>query len=222
MLWAAVLLGAVAVSLALGAEWWVRERGVQQAVDAIARSLEAETELHVVGRPLAWHLLRREVPAVVVVADDLPVLEGRATVDRLRVELDRVRLDGPRGQQEVTAAAGRFHLEVREDQLLQMVTLPSYLSSLEVLPTGLRLQTVAGVMVDATVRLETDSVLVRPAGSMLRLLPQPSFRVPLPPWPFGATVDGVTLHRGRVEAWGTLDPQRLVFPTRVPWWWRTT
>lgn len=217
MLWVAVGLAAAVVVLAVGAEWWVRERGVQQAVDAIARSLDANAQLQVVGRPLAWHLLRRELPAVVVVADDLPVLDGRARLHRLRVELDTVRLEGPRAGQRVTAAAGRFHLTVSTDQLLQLVSLPSYLSSLDVVPTGVRLQTVAGVMVDASVRLEANGLVVRPSGSMLRLLPQPSFRLPLPTWPYGATVEGITLHRDSVEAWGVLDPAQLVFPARVRW-----
>lgn len=221
VLWVAVVLAAVAVALAVAAEWWVRRWGVQRAVDAIARSLEAEAELHVVGRPLAWHLLRRELPAVVVVADELPVLGGRATLARLRVELDTVRLEGPRDDQQITAAAGRFHLDVTGEQLLRMVTLPSYLHSFDVVPTGLRLQTVAGVMVDATVRLEPEGLLVRPAGTMLRLLPQPSFRLPMPQWPYGATVEGITMHRGHVEAWGRMDARHLVFPAHVRWGSRT-
>ena len=216
MLWVVAAI-ALLVAAAAGLEWWVRERGVQRSADGLAEILDADVELHVVGRPLSLHVARRELPEVVVVADDLPVLDGRATLDRLRVELRAVRLLGRGDDQRVTAQAGRFHLTLGNDQLLRMVTLPSYLVSLDVVPSGLRLHTVAGVAVDATVQLDTDSLLVRPASSMLRLLPQPSFRLPLPRWPYGASVEGVTLHRGTLEAWGALDPEELVFPVRVPW-----
>lgn len=218
MLWVAVpVLLLVVGAVVAGAEWWARERGVQQAADGLAEALQADVEVHVVGRPLAWHLLRREVPHAVVVADVLPVLHGRAHIDRLRVELDRIRFHGRRDDPEVTADAGRFRLTLATDQLLRMITLPSYLVGLEVVPTGLRLQTVAGVGVDASVELDRDSLLVRPASSMLRLLPQPSFRLPLPAWPYGARVEGMTLHHGSIEAWGVLDPEELRFPARYPW-----
>lgn len=216
MAWVAVVVGLLVV-LAMGLEWWVRERGVQRSADGLAAVLDADVELHVVGRPLAWYVARRELPEVVVVAEHMPVLEGRATLDRLRVELRDVRLLGRGDDQRATATDGRFQLSIGNDQLLRMVTLPSYLVSLDVVPTGLRLHTVAGVAVDATVRLDTDSLLVRPASSMLRLLPQPSFRLPLPHWPYGATIEGITLHRGTMEAWGRMDPEELVFPVQVPW-----
>ena len=217
MLWVVLVCIALLGAVAVGVEWWVREHGVQRSADGLAAIIDADVELHVVGRPLAVHVARRELPEVVVVADGLPVLDGRATLDRLRVELQGVRLLGRGDDQRVTAEEGRFHLTLGNDQLLRMVTLPSYLVSLDVVPSGLRLHTVAGVAVDATVRLDPDSLLVRPASSMLRLLPQPSFRLPLPRWPYGATVEGVTLHRGSLEAWGTLAPDELVFPVRVPW-----
>lgn len=216
MLWVAVAI-ALLVALAAGAEWWVRERGVQRSADGLAEALQADVELHVVGRPLAWHVARRELPAVVVVAEHLPVLAGRARLDRLRVELHEVRLWGRGDDQRVTATDGRFQLSLDNDQLLRMVTLPSYLVSLDVVPTGLRLRTVAGVVVDATVHLDADSLLVRPTSSMLRLLPQPSFRLPLPSWPYGARVEGISLHRGTLDAWGTMDPAELVVPVQVPW-----
>lgn len=217
MLWLAVIVALVLAALAVGAEWWVRERGVQRAADGLAAAFGADVELHVTGRPLAWHVLRREIPEVVVVTEGLPVLEGRATLDRLRIELRTVRLLGRGPGQRVTADTGAFHLALGDDQLLRMITLPSYLVSFDVVPSGLRLHTMAGVAVDATVRLDPDSLLVRPASSMLRLLPQPSFRLPIPRWPYGATVDGVTLHRGSLEAWGAMDPEELVFPVTVPW-----
>lgn len=221
------MLGVVALGLvvvvvvaALACEHWLRSHGVQRAADRIAMALDADVELQVVGRPLLWHATTRELPGVTVVADDLPVLQGRATLDRLEVELDTVRLDGRDHQ--VTAEAGRFHLTLGNDQLLRMVTLPSYLVTFEVVPEGLRLQTLAGVVVDATVRLDRDGLVVRPASSMLRLLPQPVFRLPLPAWPFGARVEGMKLHTGSLEAWGTMAPQELHFPTDVPWRRRTT
>ena len=216
MLWVLVVVAILAVC-AWGAEWWARERGVQRSADGLAAVLQADVELHVTGHPLAWHALRHQLPEVVVVAEDMPVLDGRATLDRLRVELHTVRLLGQGDDQRVTAETGRFHLTLGNDQLLRMVTLPSYLVSFEVVPSGLRLTTVAGVSVDATVRLDSHSLLVRPASTMLRLLPQPSFQLPLPSWPYGASVEGFTLHRGSLEAWGTLDPEELVFPVRVPW-----
>ena len=218
MVWVAVSVAvALLLALAAGAEWWVRERGVQRSADGLAAVLEADVELHVVGRPLSWQVARRALPEVVVVADHLPVLEGRATLDRLRVELHDVRLWGRGDDQRITASQGRFHLDLGTEQLLRMVTLPPYLVSLDVVPTGLRLHTLAGVAVDATVRLDADSLLVRPTSSMLRLLPQPSFRLPLPRWPYGARVEGIALHRGVLEAWGALDPAELVVPVQVPW-----
>ena len=216
MLWVLVV-GALLAACAWGAEWWVRERGVQRSADGLAAVLQADVELHVTGRPLAWHALQHELSEVVVVAQDMPVLDGRATLDRLRVDLHTVRLLGKGDDQRVTAGTGRFHLTLGNDQLLRLVTLPSYLVAFEVVPSGLRLTTVAGVSVDATVELDSESLLVRPASTMLRLLPQPSFRLPLPSWPYGARVEGFTLHRGSLEAWGTLDPEELVLPVRVPW-----
>lgn len=216
MLWVAVVAVALTV-VGVVAEWWLRERGVQEAADRTAAALGADVELHVVGRPLVRHVLRRELPRVVVVADDLPVLGGRATLDRLWIELQTVRLVGWGDDQRVTAAAGRFHLTLGNDQLLRMVTLPSYLTTFDLVPTGLRLQTVAGVVVDATVTLDPESLLVRPANTMLRLLPQPSFRLPLPTWPYGSALEGLTLSRGSLEAWGVMNPDELRFPTRGPW-----
>ncbi len=216
MLWVAVVAAVVAVVLVL-AEPLVRERGVQLAADRTAQALGADVELHVVGRPLLWHLARRELPHVTVVAHALPVLEGRAVLDRLWIELDTVRLRGRGGHMRATAVAGRFRLALRQDQLLAMVTLPAYLSTLEVTPRGLRLWTRAGVPIDATVRLDTDRLLVEPAHSMLRLLPQPSFWLPLPTWPYGALLEGIALHEGSLDAWGTLATEELTFPASPPW-----
>lgn len=213
-----VVVGLVVVGgLLLLAEPWVRERGVQEAADRTAQALGADVELHVVGRPLLWHLARRELPHVTVVAHDLPVLDGQAVLDRLRVELDTVRLRGRGDDMQVTAVAGRFRLALAQDQLAAMVTLPSYLSSFEISPRGLRLWTWAGVPVDATVMLEPDRLLVQPTHSVLRRLPQPSFSLPLPVWPYGASLDGIALHDGSLDAWGVLDPSHLSFPASPPW-----
>lgn len=220
MAWLVVVLALAALGVVVG-ERIVRERGVQVLADRIAEALQADVELHVVGRPLLWHLARRELPHVAVAAADLPVLRGRAQLGHLRVELDRVRLVGPLfGRAEdlnITAEAGRFRLTLAGPELLRMVTLPPYLATFDLIPKGVRLQTLAGVAVDATVALEPDSLVVRPSGSVLRLLPQSTIRLPLPRWPYGAVVEGFLLHVGSVEAWGTMDPGRLQFPAVVPW-----
>lgn len=216
MFWVAVGL-VVAVALLLVAEPWVRHRGVQEAADRTAQALGADVELHVVGRPLLWHLARREIPHVTVVAHDLPVLDGQAVLDRLRVELDTVRLAGRGDDMQVTADAGRFRLALSQEQLASMVTLPSYLSRFEISPRGLRLWTWAGVPVDAAVALEVDRLLVQPTHSVLRRLPQPSFSLPLPVWPYGASLEGIVLHEASLDAWGVLDPARLLFPAAPPW-----
>lgn len=58
MVWVVLLLGLAFVGGGvLFAEWWARERGVQQAVDRIADALDAAAELHVAGHPLAWHVV---------------------------------------------------------------------------------------------------------------------------------------------------------------------
>lgn len=213
-----VVVGLVVVGgLLLLAEPIVRNRGVQEAADRTAQALGADVELHVVGRPLLWHLARRELPHVTVVAHALPVLEGQAVLDRLRVELDTVRLRGRGDDMQVTAVAARFRLALSQEQLAAMVTLPSYLSSFEISPRGLRLWTLAGVPVDATVALEVDRLLVQPTHSVLRRLPQPSFSLPLPVWPYGASLDGIALHEGSLDAWGVLDPSHLSFPASPPW-----
>lgn len=216
MLWVAVVVAVVGVGLLL-AEPVVRERGIQLAADRTAAALGADVELHVVGRPVLWHLARRELPHVTVVAHDLPVLDGRAILRQLRVELDTVRLRGRGTSMRASAVAGRFRLTLAQDQLLEMVTLPPYLSTLQVTPQGLRLWTRAGVPVDATVRLETDRLLVEPTHAMLRLLPQPSFWLRLPTWPYGAVLEGIVLHQGALDAWGVLDPRELTFPASPPW-----
>lgn len=216
MLWVALVVAVVVAALAI-AEPLVRERGIQLAADRTAEALGADVELHVVGRPVLWHLARRELPHVTVVAHDLPVLEGQAVLDRLRVELDTVRLRGRGDQMFATAVAGRFRLALGQEQLLAMVSLPGYLSTLEITPRGLRLWTRAGVPIDATVRLETDRLLVEPAHSMLRLLPQPSFWLPLPTWPYGALLEGIVLHEGSLDAWGVLAAEELSFPASPPW-----
>lgn len=216
MLWVVVVLVVVAAVLAL-AEPVVRERGVQAAADRTARALDADVELHVVGRPLLWHLARRELPHVTVVAHDLPILHGRATLDRLRVELDTVRLEGRGEHMHASAAAGRFRLALAEDQLLALVTLPPYLSTLQITRRGLRLWTRAGVSIDATVHLDADRLLVEPSHSVLRRIPQPAFWLPLPTWPYGAALEGIVLHEHSLDAWGVLDPAQLSFPASPPW-----
>lgn len=215
MLWVA----AIVVLLSLGAvvvEHFVRERAVQEAADRIATAIDADVELHVAGRPLAWHLLRRHLPQVVVVATDLPVLEGRARLERLRVELDDVRLVGRGDDRHVVAGAGRFGLSLQGDQLLELVTIPTFLVSFTIIPEGLRLLTLAGVTVDAGVKLAGPALKVRARGSVLRWLPQPTFWLPLPDWPYGAVVERIALHQGWLEAWGTMAPDELVFPVRPP------
>lgn len=210
MVWLAVI-GVLAVAVVL-TEAAVRHRLVQLAADRIARALHADVELHVVGRPLLWHLARRHLPRVSVVADDLPVLDGRAHLQLLHVDVDDVRLVDRAEDRKVVAGAGRFDLRLTDEQLLAMVTLPSYLVSLSIVPRGLRLTTLAGVAVDADVRLAGDGLQVRVSPAVLRLLPQPSFWLPLPTWPYGATVTDIELHDGWLRAWGAMDPEQLVFP----------
>jgi hypothetical protein len=211
VLWLAAIVVLAAVVL-LATEWWVRHRAVQEAADRIATAIEADVELHVVGRPLAWRLLRRHLHQVILVADDLPVLEGRARLRRLRIELDNVRLEGPAEDRRITAAAGRFDLRLDGDQLLPMVTLPPFLMTFSIIPRGLRLMTLAGVTVDASLELAGSALKVRANRGVLRLIPHPTFWLPLPTWPYGAVVDDMLLHDGWLEAWGTLDPDKLVFP----------
>lgn len=215
MLWFVAGL-VVLVVIAVAVETGVRHRAVQEAADRIASALEADVELHVVGRPLTWYLARRHLPHVTVVADDLPVLGGRAHLQQLRVELDDVRLVGPAGAREVIAGAGRFSLRLADDHLLRMVTLPTYLVTFSIIPKGLRLLTLAGVTVDASVRLSGNGLTVRAASSVLRWFPQPTFWLRLPSWPYGAVVEGMTLHDGWVEAWGTMDPAQMRFAVREP------
>lgn len=210
MVWLTVLGALVLVVVVLEAA--VRHRLVQLAADRLARALQADVELHVVGRPLLWHLARRRVPRVSLVAEDLPVLQGDARLARLHVDVHDVRLVERGADRRLTAAAGRFDLRVTEDQLLEMVTLPPYLTSLSVVSDGLRLTTVAGVSVDAAVDLVDDGLEVRMSRSVLRLLPQPSFWLPLPTWPYGATLADIALHDGWLRGWGTLDADHLVFP----------
>lgn len=210
MVWLAALLVLVVATMIV--ETLARHRLVQLGADRIARALHADTELHVVGRPLLWHLARRHLPRVSVVADDLPVLEGRTRLQRLHVDVHDVRLTVRGDDRRVMAAGAHFELSLTDDQLLEMVTLPSYLVSLAIVPRGLRLTTVAGVAVEADVRLAGDGLQVRMSPAVLRLLPQPSFWLPLPTWPYGATITEVTLHDGWLQAWGTMDPDKLVFP----------
>lgn len=210
MVWLTVL-GLLAL-VAVVAETVVRHRLVQLAADRTAAALHADVELQVVGRPLLLHLLRRHVPHVVVVADDLPVLEGRARLDRLRVEFDDLRLVDRARKRQVAATSARFDLRLAEDELLEMVTLPSYLGSLSIREDGLRLTTLAGVTVDADVRLEGDGLLVQMSRSVLGILPQPSFWLALPTWPYGASIEDVALHDGWLAAWGSMDPDHLLFP----------
>lgn len=210
MVWLAVL--GIAVVGAAVLEAAVRHRLVQVAADRIAGALQADVELHVVGRPLLWRLARRHLPQVVVAAEHLPVLDGRVRLARLDLEFDDVRLAERGADRRLTAAAARFDLRLTEAQLRELVTLPSYLTSLSVVADGLRLTTWAGVAVDADVQLAGDELEVRMSRSVLPLLPQPSFRLPLPTWPYGATVTGMALHDGWLQARGTMDPDRLVFP----------
>lgn len=202
----------VVAAAAVAAEWWLRERGVQAAADRLAEALDASVELHVIGRPLLQHVLRRHLPGVRVVTTSLPIVDGRATLDRLQVDLQDLRLVGRGDQRHVVATSGRFTTRLASTELRDLVELPPYLMTFDVHPRGLRLQTLAGVFVDASLRLDGDSLLVRPAGSVLRLLPQPQFRLPLPQLPHGASIEGFDLHVGSVDAWGPLDPDELAFP----------
>lgn len=215
MVWFAALVVAV-VAMLVATESIVRHRAVQEAADRIAATLEADVELHVEGRPLAWHLVRRHLPRVVVVADGMPVLDGRAHLDRLRVELDDVRLVGPAGAREVVAGAGRFSLRLDGDQLLEMVTLPPFLLTFSITPQGLRLLTLAGVYLDARVELAGPGLKVRASSAVLRWIPQPTFWLKLPTWPYGAVVEDMVLHAGWLEAWGTMGAEQLRFPVKEP------
>lgn len=211
MLWLAAI-ALLAAGALLPTEWWVRHRAVQEAADRIATAIQADVELQVVGRPLTWRLLRRHLHQVILVAEDLPVLEGTARLRRLRIELDDVRLEGPAQDRRITAGAGRFDLRLDGDQLLPMVTLPPFLLTFTIVPRGVRLMTLAGVAVDASLELAGSALKVRANRGVLRLIPHPTFWLPLPTWPYGAVVDDMLLHDGWLEAWGTLDPDTLVFP----------
>ncbi len=203
----------------IGAEQWLRHRALQQAADRLADHLDADVEVHVVGRPLTPYVVRRHLPSVMVVVRRLPIADGRAELDELVVHLENLRLVGTREDPHVAAGAGRFTAHLTGDALARVVSLPSYLTALRVIPNGLRLLTVAGVAVDARVHLEPTSLLVRPTGSVLRLLPQPSFRLPLPRLPYGARVDDMVLRRDAIDVSGTLDPGALTLAVDPRWGW---
>lgn len=220
MLWVGLgLLGLVAilVALVLAAEPWVRNRGVQEAANRIAEALGAQVELRVTGRPMLLHLARRHLPNAVIVAHDLPVLEGRTTINRLEVDLDDLRLVGRGSHRRLVADAGRFRVLLTNDALRAMVTLPPYLTAFTVMPNGLRLQTAAGLIVDATVRLQRGAVWVRPRAGMFGLIPRPDFRIPIPELPYGATIEDFALHTAALEVWGPLHPDQLRVDASRPW-----
>lgn len=207
------------VGLVVAGEHWLRHRALQQAADRLADHLDADVEVHVVGRPLTPYVVRRHLPSVMIVVRRLPIADGRAELDELVVQLEDLRLVGTREDPYVAAGAGTFTAHLAGDALTRVVSLPSYLSALSVVPNGLRLLTVAGVAVDARVKLEPTSLLVRPTGSVLRLLPQPSFRLPLPRLPYGARVDDIVLRRDTIDVTGTLDPGHLALAVDPRWGW---
>lgn len=214
------MLVVVALAAAVvGAEQWLKHRALQQAADRLAEHLDADVEVHVVGGPLTPHVARRHLPSVMIVIRRLPIADGRAELDELIVHLEDLRLVGTREDPLVTAGAGRFTAHLAGEALARVVPLPSYLTALSVIPNGLRLLTVAGVAVDARVRLEPNSLLVRPTGSVLRLLPQPSFRLPLPRLPYGARAEDVVLRQDAIDVTGTLDADLLTLAVDPRWGW---
>jgi hypothetical protein len=200
----------VLAALVVATELWLRHRGVQRAADRLADAMGAAVELRVVGRPLLRHMVRRHLPAATIVATDVPLRDGQATLNRLQVDLADLRVTGGPGEEHrLTADAGRFQARLLTAELLALVELPPYLVGMSLRPRGLRLQTIGGVYVDAVVDVDPTSLTIRPVTSVLRLLPQSGFRIPLPALPFGATIEAIELHDGRVEASGTLDHDRL-------------
>jgi hypothetical protein len=143
------------------------------------------------------------------------VAAGRGSIDRLQIDLTDVRLGGwGRDRRVITAAAGTFTAHLRMAALGDILELPPFLARVDVAPQGLKLLTIAGVTLDATVELRRTSVLVRPLdGSrslMLRFLPQPVFRIPLPTLPFGSRIEAADLSDGAVDVRGRFDPDQLV------------
>lgn len=154
-------------------------------------------------------VLRRHVPYLHLDAADVPVADGRGRLAQLEVHLHGIHLHGPWTRLRPTVERARFCTHVRWEDVRPVISLPPYLTDVDVGREGLRLTTLAGVAIDAHVDLHPGKVRLRPTGTVLRLLPTQNVIIDLPKLPLGATIETMTLGDGTVDLEGPLDPDAL-------------
>ncbi len=166
------------------------------------------------GRPLAWHLLHRHVPAATIVAEAVPVGDDGAAIHELRVEL--VGIDLPRGRdgtathRPLRARDGRFEAVLAEEDVAGILDLPRVVRDLSLTDDGrVQFTTVAGVRVAASLDTRDGAILVRPHGGLLGAVEGLELAVPLPELPAGAVVHWVEVRGHHLVAGGRLDGDRL-------------
>ena len=203
------------VILLIGGEVLVRTLARRWTVERL-QALTGGTvvAIDITGSPVTWHLLRRRVPAITVVARNVPVGDGDASIHELQVDLTDVTL--PRGRtgtarhRPLTARQGRFRAVLDQDDLVRLADLPRVVRSLRLTAEGtVEITTVAGVRMTATLDTRDGAIVVRPDGGLLGALEGVQLTIPLPDLPAGAVVAWVEV-RGRVlVAGGPVDGDKL-------------
>ncbi len=212
MLRTVVLVALGLVVLAVVVEQLLERRAPRVASARLERLLGLPVEVVTTGRGRDW-LRHRTIPVVALTAHHVPIRGGRAELERIDVQLRRVRMLGRGDDRRVVAEAGDFTAHLREDQLRGLVELPPLVRRLEVRDGKVRLVTTGGLVVDARLTAEDHAIVLTPVANPLPKVLPVRLRIGLDELPAGARVERAVARDGAVVASGSLDGDRLHEPS---------
>lgn len=205
MLTVTVVAVAVAIVLAIVLERQIVARAPREAERRLTAWLGVPTAVVAVGRPRDW-LRHRRVPAVSLLADQLPIAGTSAVIDRLEVELVGVRTLGRGADRQITTEGGRFRATLGEEQVRHLVDLPPLVRRLDLRGSRVRLVTSTGLVVDLQVQVVAGAIELKPVVNPLGALLPVLRRIALPNLPAGATIESVVVRDGQLVAQGPIAP----------------
>ncbi len=212
---------------------WLRAFGIPVVGDIAANALEhrARTAIEarvkarfeeavkvpvtvvIAGRPILKHLANGRVPGLHAMAEQVPVRNGAARLERLEVDL--VGINVPPGIENGTATepfsadGGRFAAWISAADLFTISGLAPLVRRMEFRGHAVRLQLPGGAWFDTSFRVKRGDLVVAPSQSLLRALPMSSLTIRLRGLPAGAEVTSVEISHNNLVARGTIDGSRL-------------
>lgn len=194
----------------------VLERTVPPAIRERVTGLLSEAlqtdrvELELPEGPLVPHLRRRRIPWARLVAEDVPIKDGAATLRRLEIDLEAVDLPRTPTSGEVRAGRARFRAHIAPDELKTIAELPSLVRHVRIVRGGVRLFTMAGAWLTVGLDADEGALVLKPQGGSLASLTGLKARIPIRSLPAGAIIEVIETRDDELIVSGPLDGDRLV------------